>query len=116
MRWCVAAIFLAMLGGCSTPVAHSEKTVARHINESISIDGEYKITGDGEVIHNDWGDVKLQRADSQGIAPGSYIRATGIVSRGKLVNGKFVPDTADANGMRSANDLVLQNAKVQVIP
>jgi hypothetical protein len=116
MRLGVAIMLVGILSGCATPVAHNERFVAKHIGQTISIEGEYQITADGEAIRTDWGKVIVQRKDSQGIAPGSYIRGTGVIARGNLVQGQFVADVPDSHGVRVANDLVLREAHLQVVP
>jgi len=111
-----AILFVALLFGCATPVAHNERFVAKHIGKSISIEGVYQLTAEGDAIRTDWGIVAVQRKDSQGIAPGSYIRGTGVIDRGRLVQGQFVADVPDTRGIRAPNDLVLRNAHLQVVP
>jgi hypothetical protein len=105
-----------ILLGCATPVAHNERFVAKHIGKSISIEGVYQLTADGDAVSTDWGRVMVQRKDSQGIAPGAYVRGTGVIARGHLVKGQFVADAPDTRGMRAPNDLVMRNAHLQVVP
>jgi hypothetical protein len=112
-----AAIFcIAVLFGCATPVAHNERFVAKHIGQSISIEGVYQLSAEGDAISTDWGRVIVQRKDSQGIAPGSYVRGTGVIDRGRLVKGQFIADVPDSRGLRAPNDLVLLKAHLQIVP
>ena len=112
----VAILLVEILSGCATPVAHNERFVAKHLGQSISIEGVYRIGADGDEILTDWGRVTVQRKDSQGIAPGSYVRGTGVIDRGRLVKGQFVADVPDSHGVRAPNDLVLLNAHLQIVP
>jgi hypothetical protein len=116
MRRVIAILFVAALSGCATPIAHNERFVAKHIGKTISIEGDYQLAADGEAIRTDWGKVMVQRMGSQGIPPGVYVRGTGVIDRGHLVNGQFVADVPDSHGVRAANDLVLRNAQLQIVP
>jgi hypothetical protein len=117
MRRALLSLLLAgLLAGCASKIAHSERDIARHLNQTISVEGDYRISDGNEGIFNEWGRVILQRKDTAGIPPGTYVRGTGLISRGHLVEGKFVPDTKDSLGMRDPNDLVLRNAHVEIVP
>ena len=112
----MAILLVGTLSGCATPMAHNERFVAKHIGQTISIEGDYQLAGDSEAIRTDWGKVIVQRKGSQGIPPGVYVRGTGVISRGHLVQGQFVADVPDSHGVRAANDLVLREAHLQIVP
>jgi hypothetical protein len=115
-RFHVAILLVGLLSGCATPIARNERFVAKHIGQSISIEGDYQFAADGEAIRTDWGKVIVQRTGSQGIPPGVYVRGTGVIDRGHLVNGQFIADVPDSHGVRAANDLVLRNAHLEIVP
>lgn len=108
---------LILSAGCAGTdiVAHSEQGLARRISHGASVEGILQSATTSATVRTTWGIVPIQllKPAAPPIPSGSYVRVTGLVARGRLVNNKFLPSQADSRGLRPARDLVLCNASIE---
>jgi hypothetical protein len=108
-------LMLLVVAGCGslTKSATTEQKLAKRIGEKGVVEGMLYTVDGVPTVRTTWGLVPLQPIAPITVPMATYVQATGIVERGKLVNGNFIPSHADFRGIRPQHDLVLRQAKVE---
>jgi len=108
-------IALTLIAGCAgqTKVATTEQKLAKKIGTQATVEGMLYTVDGVPTVRTTWGLVPLKPSQPITIPMATYVRASGLVERGKIVDGKFISSQRDFRGIRPQHDMVLLQAKVE---